>query len=181
MRQNKRKTVSEINLTPLLDVLFSILFIVMMAGAQSEEGIKEDYGQQVNMLEKENAELSEQLDRSENQMSSYDKYKAEAIILTVNNTVRGDNHYLLIYKGLEKKEIGNIQLGIDKSENVKNRINGIITELVKLSDNQPVYIVFYCDKKHIYTAEYNAVEEEFGRLQATYKEVFFKVMEVKDK
>ena len=177
MRNNRRKSVSEINLTPLLDVLFSILFIVMMTGMQNEQGIKNEYQEQVSQLEQENQQLSEELARSENQMSSYDKYQSEAVILTVNNMLRGDKHYLLLYKGTDQEEIGSIQMGTNKTENTKARIESLIMELVNDTDNQPVYIVFYCDKKQIYTKEYNAVIEAFNQLQENNKAVFFKVME----
>lgn len=177
MRNSRRKPVSEINLTPLLDVLFSILFIVMMTGMQNEQGIKQEYQEQVSQLEQEKQQLSEELARSENQMSSYDKYQSEAVILTVNNILRSDNHYLLLYKGTDKKEIGSIQMGTNKTENTKARIESLIIELVNDTDNQPVYIVFYCNKKQIYTKEYIAVIEAFNQLQENNKAVFFKVME----
>ena len=177
MRNNRKKSVSEINLTPLLDVLFSILFIVMMTGMQNEQGIKQEYQEQVSQLEQEKQQLSEELARSENQMTSYDKYQSEAVILTVNNVLRDDNHYLLVYKGTDKEEIGSIQMGTDKTENIKIRIESLIMELINDTDNQPVYIVFYCNKKTIHTKEYNAVMEAFNQLQENNKAVFFKVME----
>ena len=177
MRNNRRKSVSEINLTPLLDVLFSILFIVMMTGMQNEQGIKSEYQEQVRQLEQENQQLSEELARSENQMSSYDKYQSEAVIITVNNILKDDDHYLLLYKGTDNEEFDRIQMGINKTENTKARIESLIMELVNVSDNQPVYIVFYCEKKQIYTAEYRAVIEAFNQLQENNKSVFFKVTE----
>lgn len=192
MRRHRRKTVSDINLTPLLDVLFSILFIVMMTGVQNEEGIKENYQQQIDQSEQKISGLKEQMVSYEvqlsdyenqllsyqSQMSSYDKYRAEAVIVTVNNILEGEAHYLVIKQGMEQDEVEKIRLGTDKTENTKTRIDHTISEMVEAIDNQPVYIVFYCNKRWIYTTEYRAIEEAFCRLQETYKEVFFKVMEV---
>ncbi len=188
MERRKRKTIAEINLTPLLDVLFSILFIVMMTGVQKETTIQEeyqqqinqmqeDYGQQIEQARQELFELEQQVTIYENQMSSYDKYQTEAVIITVNNIVKENKHYLVIKQGLLLEEIETIQLGIYKTENTKLRIYDKICELVEETDNQPVYIVFYCDKKTIYTTEYRAITEAFYELQEKYKEVFFKVME----
>ena len=44
MRRGRRRGrgADEINLTPLLDVLFTILFIVMLAGTQTERIMQED-------------------------------------------------------------------------------------------------------------------------------------------
>ena len=69
-------------------------------------------------------------------------------------------------------------MGIDKTINTKNRIESIITQLIQSSDHEPIYIVFHCDKKQIYTAEYRAVVETFEELQRLKKQVFFKVAEV---
>ena len=177
MRQNRRMSISEINLTPLLDVLFSILFIVMMAGEQNEAGLKENYQQQIEQLTQQNTHLAEELKRTEDQISSYNSYQSEAIILTVSNMIRDDNHYLIVYQGLEKEEVSRIQMGVDKIENTKARIESLIVGIVDETDNQPVYIIFHCNKKQIYRIEYEAVEEVFNQLQGTNKEVFFKVME----
>ncbi len=177
MRRHKRKTVAEINLTPLLDVLFSILFIVMMLGRQNEESMKIDHQQKINLLEQENTVLKERVTNTEKQMSSYGQFEAEAVIITVVNHIREDNHYLVIKQGMGQSELETIQLGIDKTENTKARIEELITNIVENVDKQPVYIVFHCDKKNIYTTEYRAIEEAFDALQAKYKEVFFKVME----
>lgn len=177
MKQRRRRGASEINLTPLLDVLFSILFIIMMTGMQNEKSMKENYQQQANQMEVEISNLREQVNSYENQISSYDEYQTDAIIVTVNNIVKTEKHYLVVKKGIDNNEIENIQLGVNKNENTKVRINKVISELVELSDNQPVYIIFYCDKKRIYTTEYTAIVDAFNGLQEANKEVFFKVME----
>lgn len=188
MERRKRKTIAEINLTPLLDVLFSILFIVMMTGMQTKTTIQEehqqqinqmqeDYGRQIEQARQELSELEQQVTMYENQLSSYDKYQTEAVIITVSNIVKENKHYLVIKQGLLLEEIETIQLGISKTENTKLRICDKISEIVEVTNNQPVYIVFYCNKKMIYTTEYRAITEVFYELQAKYKEVFFKVME----
>lgn len=184
MRRYKRKTVHEINLTPLLDVLFSILFIVMMLGMQNEKTIEVDHQQQISkkdqeisQMNEENSHLKEQVTNYRNQMSSYDKYEEEAVIVTVTNRMNEENHYLIVKQGINQNELENIQLGVDKTENTKMRINELISTMVQATDNQPVYVVFYCDKGNIYTTEYRAIVEAFNQLQTKYKEVFFKVME----
>ncbi len=174
--RNRRQFVSEINLTPLLDVLFSILFIVMMTGTQNEQGIKSAYQDKVYQLTQENERLTEELARSENQKTSYDKYQSDAVILTINNITRNDKHYLKIYQGIDNSEIENIQMGVDKTENTKARIESLILDLVENTDNQPIYIFFYCNKKNIYTVEYMTVCDILNQLQESNKEVFFKVM-----
>ncbi|MBR6770628.1 MAG: hypothetical protein IKM28_05230 [Lachnospiraceae bacterium] len=178
MRRRKRRDVSEINLTPLLDILFSILFIVMMTGMQDKQEIKQDYQQQVSQMEQKMATLKEQAAGYEKQMSSHQIYQAEAVIVTIYNMVQEQKHYLIVKQGIEQKERERIQLGVERTENTRRRIEELVAELVESTDNQPVYLVFYCDKKKIYTAEYRAIVETFTRLEEANKEVFFKVMEI---
>ena len=179
--RNRRKSISEINLTPLLDVLFSILFIVMMTGLQNEQGIKSDYQDQVNQLTQEKSDLAQDLRRSENELNSYKTYQSEAVIITINNIVRNGTYYLMFYQGTDKQEIGSVPMGTDKLENIKARINALIMELVDGADNQPVYIIFYCDRLNIHTSEYGAVCNKLNELQENNKEVFFKEMKEETK
>lgn len=179
MKRRRRRGSSEINLTPLLDILFSILFIVMMTNVQNEADIKDEYQQNVGKMEQEITDLKEQVTISQNQMSSYDKYNTEAVIITICNVVDEGEHHLIVKKGLNEDTMDNILLGTDRIENTKARIEWMITMLVEGIDNQPVYIVFYCDKENIYTTEYRAIVDTFNVLQETHKEVFFKVMEEK--
>lgn len=68
MHRKKRRFAEEINLTPLLDVLFSILFIVMLTGTQSEKLIEKDveeYKAQIEILENEIVEDGSELSREE--------------------------------------------------------------------------------------------------------------------
>ena len=170
--RKRRRFVSEINLTPLLDVLFSILFIVMLAGTAGEQGLQKEYLDQVDR----NNQLEQDLKLAKDELDSYRLFESEAIILTVINDKDANNHFLSFYQGTEKTEIDKITLGLDRTENTKARIESLITELIDNTDNQPVYIVFYLDNSKIYTEEYKTVYNILNELQEKHKEVFFKVM-----
>ncbi len=183
MRRRKREA-SEINLTPLLDVLFSILFIVMMSGMQNEQGMKEDFEEQIVQMEQTITEYEEEISKIREQLSSYEDreashmmYQTEAIILTVTNGVEEGNHYLDIRQGMNSEEFHRIMLGVNKTQNSQKRIEYLMNQIVEQTDNQPIYIVFHCNKDTIYTTEYRAVTEAFVALEEKEKEVFFKLME----
>ena len=177
MSRRRRKNLTEVNLTPLLDVLFSILFIVMMTGAQSRDAMEASHGEEVARLESENAALSEALEVSEDRLAAFELHESDSVILTVRNTVRGGEHYLMVYRGVEEQETDSIKLGLNSTENTKVRIISLVEDIVAENGGQPVYIIFYCDKGTIYTREYNAVVGAFDELQTKYKEVFFKTGE----
>lgn len=168
MKRRKGNIISEINLTPLLDVLFSILFIVMLTSQSNESAIKEEAQQQVK-------QMHQQIVVYENQMESYEAYQSEATIISLSNINDYGNHKLIISQGVNKEAIDTIQLGYDKTENTRNRLESLVTRLIKEANNQPVYIVFHCDASCIYRPEYNAINEELENLQKAYKEVFYHI------
>lgn len=177
MSRRRRKNLTEVNLTPLLDVLFSILFIVMMTGAQSRDAMQNDHQEEVARLQSENEELSDALRVTEDQLAAYKLHESDSVILTVRNIVKNGEHYLMIYRGIGEQEIDSIKLGINSTENTGVRIRSLVEDIISENGSQPVYIIFYCDKTSIYTKEYNAVVGAFDGLQTKYKEVFFKTGE----
>jgi len=177
MSRRRRKNLTEVNLTPLLDVLFSILFIVMMTGAQSMDSMQSDHREEVETLQNENEELREALRVSEDQLAAYELHESDSVILTVRNIVKNGEHYLMIYRGIDEQEMDSIKLGINNTENTGVRIRSLVGDIISENGVQPVYIIFYCDKTSIYTKEYNAVVGAFDELQTKYKEVFFKTGE----
>lgn len=191
MNKHRRLGDSEINLTPLLDVLFTILFIVMIGGAQNIKETEEEAKQQVEQssqqvmqlqgqmeqLQSEIVELEGQIEQKQQQLESYDVHKEQAVVLTMQNIVEEGIHKLIIAKETETENNLVIPMGKERLDYVSNRIGSYVSEIVAGNEEQPVYIVFYCDKGTIYTAEYINIEEQLQQLQRTYKEVFYKTIE----
>ncbi len=184
MRLKKRSDSSEINLTPLLDVLFSILFIVMMAGFQNEQGLKskqerneEKYKSEITGLRDEKEEISDRLKEASERLSSYEIFQNEAVILTVRNISTDGVNFIKVFEGTGEDELETIRLGLDNTENSSNRLAALVEGFVRQVNNSPVYVIFYCNREKIYTIEYDALFLTLDRLQRTYKEVFFKTME----
>ncbi len=201
MRHRKRRGAEEINLTPLLDVLFSILFIVMLSAMSDKTSYTEDTAQQsqtieqqvgtidaqdaliaeqsadISELQAENADLTQALQNSENEKSSMKLYTENAVILTVSNRTDDGNHILDIFVGDSEDAAESIRMGSDRIQNMTERMTDFVREQIDSVDSQPVYIVFYCDKSQIYTSEYNAVTAAFEELEYTEKEVFYKEAE----
>lgn len=188
MLRRQRAGAHEINLTSLLDVLFCILFIVMLAGNQNEKDIKSDAQQQLEALkgqaQEEIEHLQSEIDKLDttattykNQMESYDVYHTEAVIITISNVQEGREHRLIISKGLESEEKTSFLMGTNRTEYIKQTLRSSITEHVNGIESHPIYIVFFCDRDSIYTLEYTAITSVLTELQDEYKEVFFKTME----
>ncbi len=156
MRRRRRRGSDEINLTPLLDVLFSILFISLLAG----QGLSDRQQQQIDQME-------QQIAGYEDQLASYEEYDRDAVIVTLRN-VEGR---LTISRGSDEDAIA---LGEDGAGRVarwlEQKVDGYLAE----AENEPIYIVFYCDREHIYTTDYNAIVNTMTALERGHKEVFWK-------
>ena len=157
--KRRRHGSEEINLNSLLDVLFIILFVVMLKGMQNEEAVK--------------TQMQQNIDQLQNQVESYELYEKEARVITVQVIQEQEDRYISI--GDET-----IQLNENASVYMRTRLENITGDLLKDVENTPVYIVFHCNKKEIYTKEFNMIDEVMTEYQDTVKEVFYKIIYEED-
>ena len=91
-RGRRSRGSDDINLTPLLDVLFVILFIVMLAGTQTQKDMQENaeeslskisgLEEQVTDLEEQNTILQSEVNRKDKIEDSGKRYESDAVIVT---------------------------------------------------------------------------------------------------
>ena len=187
-RRNRRKRGSdEINLTPLLDVLFTILFIVMLTGMQNEKILQADAEEietqieglevQVADLEEKNTILQSEVNRQDKIDKSSKRYESDAVIVTFINEVENGSHILRIYKGKDN-EVESFRLGADRTEYTRRHVTEIINKIVDESADHPVFIVFHCDAKSIYRKEeFNPIRDALETQKKLRKEVFYQILE----
>ena len=94
-RGRRSRGSDDINLTPLLDVLFVILFIVMLTGTQTEKNLQESaeasesritgLQEQVTDLEEQNNILQSEVNRQNKIEDSGKRYESDAVIVTFMN------------------------------------------------------------------------------------------------
>ena len=163
----------EINLTPLLDVLFSILFIVLLAGAQNERANADAAKEEADGLREEIAEL----ETLRAQLESAEIIREGARVVTVSNFMSGGVHRLRVAVDGDTREPEVILLGTSRLENVSARLGSLAEDVINDSGGFPVYIFFHCDKDAIYRREYEAVVRTLEELQREHKEVFLRIAE----
>ena len=103
-RSRRSRGSDEINLTPLLDVLFTILFIVMLTGMQNERSMEESAQEseaqitglesRVDALEEENDILKSEVSRRDKIQDSNKRYESNAVIVTLINETEDGEHVL---------------------------------------------------------------------------------------
>lgn len=184
---------SDINLTPLLDVLFVILFIVMLGGMESESKMRDEAQQEIDALTQENEALEAQLkelalDMDERQQASdarereyvhridsYELYREQAVILAVHVEERNGIRELVIMDDLGQSRI---QISEDLQTFVEERLRSTVQSYAASADApedaRPIFVVFNYEPDGIYTFEIRMIDRIMTKLQEEYKEVFYK-------
>ena len=202
-RGRRSRGSDDINLTPLLDVLFVILFIVMLAGTQTQKDMQENaeeslskisgLEEQVTDLEEQNTILQSEVNRKDKIEDSGKRYESDAVIVTFINEVEDGNHVLRIYKGSDQ-EVESFRLGSDRTDYTKSHVIGIINDIgtdytkshvigiindiVDDYADHPVFIVFHCDTKSIYRKEeFVPIRDALQTQKQLRKEVFYQIVE----
>lgn len=172
--KRRRRGNGEINLTPLLDVLFTILFIVMLTGTQSEQSMQEVQAQTAAQIEEQQERIAE----LEAAARSEELFGDTAVILTLRNSVRNGSHVLRFTEGREARPLATIQMGSDRPEYIREYVRKTVEDQIGKADGLPVFIVFYCQADLIYRQEeFIPIKEELERLGRSRKEVFYQIVE----
>lgn len=181
-RKSRRRNGSdEINLTPLLDVLFTILFVVMLTSVRREQTILADAEQTKEQV----TELTEKVETLENELKGKEAvddtkeiYIDKAVLVTMVNVVENNNHVLRIYTGQKGVLKDSFRLGPDRSHYISEHIASIIGGIIEESKDYPVFIVFHCKANIIYRKEeFAPIKERLELLKAGNKEVFYQIVE----
>lgn len=154
MRNKRRIQSEEINMTPLLDVLFSILFIVMLSGARVQTqntAQNQDLSNQVENLQNEIAKY-------ENKEQTKNQFYEDVCLITFDNVREEDKRILRINceKWIDEPE-KIITLNVNDGERLKRVITDYIDKIVNDNKSSPIYIVFECDENNIYKSEYDII------------------------
>ena len=164
-RGRRSRGSDDINLTPLLDVLFVILFIVMLAGTQTQKDMQESAEEsrsKISGLEEQVTDLEEQ---------------NTILKVTFINEVEDGNHVLRVYKGSDQ-EVESFRLGSDRTDYTKRHVTEIINDIVDDYPDHPVFIVFHCDTKSIYRKEeFVPIQDALKTQKQLRKEVFYQIVE----
>ena len=188
--RRRRRTDGEINLTPLLDVLFVILFVVMLSGMQSEKtnaDAREESREKIEALETEVEELTdegriaeleeqvrsltEELEKRKDLEETGKAFESRAVLVTIRNTAEEQageggakaqaKHYLSVYAGPEDAERGTFLMGSGRQEYTRTQLTSILRSILSETDPEvPVYAVFHCDSDKILHKEESEIIKE---------------------
>lgn len=185
MRHRKHRMGSEeINLTPLLDVLFAILFIVMLAGTKQLEEAEAAADARVSQVQSAaDHAMALELEKEKELTQRLNDYEeaAEAIsLITLVNTMENGKGYLYVYEGASMRERQRIALMTD--ENVlgviEQNLDSLLSQITSANSGKMVYAIFRCDEKSIHTKEYDVIEKALSKWENDYEGFFYKIADI---
>ncbi len=204
MNGRRRFSSSEINLTPLLDVLFSVLFIVLLTGVVSQNALVDRHAEQAEEFETEREKfeaereefaaereelgntirrISDELRVADGINETFRTFETQAAFITMINFVEDGGHVLKLYQGIDREEeLAVIDMGVDRPQYIQNHLYSIIEGVVQEHYDVPVFVVFYRDDTAIYRREESEpIEYAMNRLMADFKQVFYQTKGEGDK
>ncbi len=161
MRRNKKVIITD--LTPLLDVIFIILFIILMRNR----------GFQENVVAKVTDELDRtkvELNTANEKIADYETIFSSADFITVYVERVETNRTLIVREG---DHYTNYQDYWQKYPNLKSELNEILEGYCKKKEKgKPFYMIFAYDSGDIYKKDYETVWEALISIQSKYDDVY---------
>ena len=180
MKRRRRKFSEEINLTPLLDVIFVVLFVVMLSGFSGniagEAKLREKDEENIKLQDKI-SNLEKELEVANDTNKTFGMYEDQTIFITIENREENGVHVLRLYKGIDREELPSIQMGADKSNYLSRALRERLKEQIEEAGDMPVFVVFHRDNDRIYRKEENLpIEKTFQELSKE-KQFFYDIRE----
>ena len=183
--RRRRRTDGEINLTPLLDVLFVILFVVMLSGMQSEKtnaDAREESREKIEALETEVEELTdegriaeleeqvrsltEEMEKRKDLEETGKAFESRAVLVTIRNTA--------------EEQAGEGGAKAQAKHYLRTQLTAILRSILSETDPEvPVYAVFHCDSdKILHKEESEIIKEALRSFRETeYSNFYYQVLE----
>lgn len=180
MKRRRRKFSEEINITPLLDVLFVVLFIVMLSGVSgniANDALIEKKNNENKILQNTIVDLEEKLDVANETNKTFSMYEEQTVFITMENREENGVHVLRLYKGIDHEELSSIQMGANKAHYINNALKERLKEQIDNAGDKPIFVVFHRDSDKIFHKEENVPIENVFMELSNEKQFFYDIRE----
>ena len=158
----RRRNSIGIELTPLLDVILIILFLIITRNsAETERIAEEDEQAEQHHIENEarlEAELEDSRQQSadaENIISGYESFEEYSVIIAVGITRKSDGTRTVTLS--ENGEISHISYGWDSLRYGENALRAELENMISSAGDRPVFISFNYDEDDIYLRDHQLI------------------------
>ncbi len=158
-----------IELTPLLDVIMILLFLIMSKDAEAVRHAEEKAEAQMAVMteslaqsELENHRIADKLEKEKERADALKSFSEYALITTLSIEITGPGERCVRILAGEEEEL--IYYNWDKIIYAQNAITATFTRLLSGNQDKPAYIVFYIDDESMYLDDYRMVMSILGDL-----------------
>ncbi len=166
MRRNKKLIITD--LTPLLDVIFIILFIILMRNRGFQENVVAKVTDELDRTKVELNTANEKIADYETIFSS-----ADFITVYVDGDVLTDDRTLIVREG---NRYINYQFDREKYSDLKSELKDILEEYCKGKEKgKPLFIIFTYDSTNIRQKEFEPIEDVIKNFPTRYDDVYTQI------
>lgn len=165
----KRRSSIGIELTPLLDVILILLFLIIIRNNDETERIADEYDkaeqvyiENTDRLEAELAESIRHAENAENILSGYESFDEYSVIISIGITRSADGSRSILLS--EKGETSYISYGWDNLRYGENALKAELEKRISSADEKPVFISFNYDSDNIYLRDYQIISSVLDNL-----------------
>ncbi|MDD7428276.1 MAG: hypothetical protein SOU50_03965 [Oscillospiraceae bacterium] len=158
----RRRNSIGIELTPLLDVILIILFLIITRNSAETERIAEEYEQSEQQHIENEARLEAELENSrqqsadaENIISGYESFDEYSVIIAVGITRRSDGTRTVSVS--ENGDTSYITYGWDNLRYGENALKAELENMISSAEDRPVFISFNYDENDIYLRDHQLI------------------------
>lgn len=161
----KRRRQTIIELTPLLDVILILLFLVISQNAQATARAQESAAASVGEAQEKVREMENEVTRLEqeneilsNEIVGYQGFTeyAERVSVTYRSDPSGKKHIYVTFAGAEDADALDISYGWNSARYGENALRNGLKQRLE-SEEYPVFIVFTYDADVIYKEDYDMI------------------------
>ena len=177
MRRRKKTFIAD--LTPLLDVVFILLFLVMMVTARQQTERTRLAEAAAEEAEDEARQARREADEAREKTAELERLLTDARVVDVSLADAPEgNRQLTVTAGAETSSY---VFGWDEAAEAERFLSRELTRAVQTADKEaPVFLIFRYDAAQIYESDYRMVSRVFGILQENHSNVYLQIREAGD-
>ncbi len=163
------------DLTPLLDVILILMFIILVQGhgqveraqtaAASSETDRRAIAAALDATRAENEALSSDNDTLRRQMGARNAVLDNSATIAISVETADEGRMLRIET--EGQGVRSIPIRWEDRNSAANELRAALTQGVKAAGDQPVYLVFVFDRNEIYQTDYALVRDALQACKST--------------
>ncbi len=176
----RRKEIS-VELTPLLDVILIMLFLIISGNTKAAEEAKSQAQQEISRMQEaadeisqQNETLSDELKTAENALYGYKTFDEYSLILSVGIENSSDNRTILITDGTTSQTVvydwDNMRYG-------ENALRAVLNDYISTAEDIPAFITFTFSSDKIYRQDYELITSVIDETAQEDKDIYVKYKE----